>query len=101
MTDLPEQKDYLNIKFKNHAHTLMFDEEISEIKLGDSDWLRIGEAIDKSDMALEKAIEENSEQIKACVCLHTSYIKKLGSVAIVLGLIAVALGIVAVQISKQ
>lgn len=96
-----EPTDQINIKFKNREQTLVFEEAIAEVQLGDSEWQRIGEAIDKSDMTLEKAIEENSEQIKACVCLHTSYIKKLGGVACVLGFIAVVLGVVAVQISKQ
>ena len=81
MTNLPEQKDQINIKFKSHAHTLMFDEEISEIKLGDSEWQRIGEAIDMSDTKILKQ-NARTQLIGAGACLIATAALVLGCVAV-------------------
>ena len=78
----------INIKFKNREETISFDEEIAEIRLGDSEWQRIGEVIDNSDKNCIDAINN-------CICLHSAYIKKIGRLACMLGGIAVILGVIA------
>ena len=75
MTTTPCSPDYLNIKFKNREETISFDEEIAEIRLGDSEWQRIGEAIGNSDTHCIDAINTQSVKITDCVCLHSAYIK--------------------------
>ena len=64
--------------------------EGSSVKLKDSEWQRIGEAI-----------EEQSLQISNCICIHTNFIKKLGAIACTLGFVAVVLGALAIYLCRQ
>ena len=64
--------------------------EGASVKLKDSEWQRIGEAIEKQSL-----------QISNCICIHTSYIKKLSAVACTLGFVAVVLGAFAVYLCRQ
>ena len=82
----------ISVKLAGTEETIQFEQNIAEIRLGNDEWQRIGDAINDSDTKFLSAIEKQSTQITDCIFGHTSYIKKLGKLACVLGCIAVILG---------
>lgn len=94
----------ISVKLSGTEETIQFEQGIAEIRLGDDEWQRIGDAINDSDIKCLSAIEKQSSwaekteqtiQITDCILLHTAYIKKLGRLACALGTIAVTLGALA------
>ena len=92
MTNSPNS---ISVKLAGTEETIQFEQNIAEIRLGNDEWQRIGDAINDSDKKFLSAIEKQSAQITNCICLHTSYVKKLGILACTLGAIAVTLGALA------
>ena len=93
MTNSPPNS--ISVKLAGTEETIQFEQNIAEIRLGNDEWQRIGEAINDSDTKLQNAIEKQSSQITDCILLHTAYIEKLGRLACALGTIAVTLGALA------
>lgn len=88
----------ISVKLAGTEETIQFEQNIAEVRLGNDEWQRIGDAINDSDIKCLSVIEKQSSQITDCIFAHTSYIKKFGRLACVLGGIAVILGAIAVTL---